>query len=58
MGGKPQLLPERYITYKSEGQVFVMGDNRQVSLDSRSDMLGTISTKSIKGKSCFSDSIP
>jgi len=33
-----------------EGQLFVMGDNRRVSLDSRNAEVGTISQDSIIGK--------
>ena len=34
----------------AENEYFVMGDNREVSLDSRSDMIGTISEDEIIGK--------
>ncbi|NLD18734.1 MAG: signal peptidase I [Clostridiales bacterium] len=34
----------------SEDQVFVMGDNRAVSLDSRAEEVGTVSEDSIMGK--------
>lgn len=36
-----------------EGKYFMMGDNRAVSLDSRSDMVGQIDQKDIIGKCLF-----
>ncbi|MDR2087813.1 MAG: signal peptidase I [Clostridiales Family XIII bacterium] len=36
-----------------EGKVFVMGDNRQRSLDSRNDSLGLVSTDTIIGMAVF-----
>jgi len=36
-----------------EGTVFVMGDNRRVSRDSRSDLIGVISFDEIRGKAFF-----
>ena len=36
-----------------EGEIFVMGDNRRVSLDSRSEEIGTISEEKIIGKAIF-----
>ena len=36
-----------------EGQVFVMGDNRRVSLDSRSEKVGCVNIDDIVGKAFF-----
>lgn len=35
-----------------EGQIFVMGDNRNVSNDSRNPALGTVDTRYVLGKTC------
>ncbi|MDB2077657.1 signal peptidase I [Clostridium paraputrificum] len=37
-----------------EGKVFVMGDNRNVSMDSRSNVIGLVDKKEILGKAVFS----
>ena len=36
-----------------EGQVFVMGDNRERSLDSRSHQIGLVDERQILGKAIF-----
>lgn len=41
----PEVIPE--------GKIFVMGDNRQVSLDSRSTQIGLIDVKDVIGKAQF-----
>ncbi|MBQ9846041.1 MAG: signal peptidase I [Oscillospiraceae bacterium] len=61
-----ELLEESYILEKiepvsindiettiKEGYVFVMGDNRNDSLDSRSQNIGQVNTKNILGKALF-----
>ncbi len=44
---------EVYIEQIPEGQYFMMGDNRGVSLDSRSEMVGLIHEKDLIGKVLF-----
>jgi hypothetical protein len=62
--GNITLLEEDYIrydypsypnseTYVEEGTVFVMGDNRSHSGDSRSGKIGLVDTRRILGKAVF-----
>jgi len=42
--------PDREAVVVTEGKYYVMGDNRPVSLDSRSDRVGLVDKESIAGK--------
>lgn len=44
---------EPLICYVDEGYLFVMGDNRNHSLDSRSEMIGLVDVRSVLGKVIF-----
>lgn len=61
-----EMLEEKYITKKSlgevtidfpyqveEGKFFVMGDHRETSIDSRSNLIGSINKEQILGKVFF-----
>jgi len=47
---EPGLSGEMEAVTVPEGELFVMGDNRRVSQDSRSGAVGTISQDTIVGK--------
>lgn len=61
---EPYIREEMYLPYVStmqqthwvvpEGSIFVMGDNRNASTDSRDDRLGTIDEDYVLGKAFFS----
>lgn len=38
------------VTYVEEGTIFVMGDNRRISADSRSDDIGLVDTRRVLGR--------
>ena len=54
---EPYILEDETAGYidrvVSKGEIFVMGDNRRVSIDSRSDQVGCVSVNEIVGKAFF-----
>ena len=51
--GAPYFYPQSKDYTVNEGEVFVMGDNRSYSLDSRSELIGCFDSRQILGKVIF-----